>query len=318
MTAHPTDDPACLQVRPSPDAGGWVPLERYAARFWLPVLGPVPWTLWCALVVYTDESARPVWRGLRALARALGCDWRTLVGRDKAGRHYAGAVEVLERWGLLRVAVQPDGARLWWVTRHPPLLPAAAVAALPEALRDEHARWLRQHAPHTPPAEPAPGEAAEPAPRRRQPARQRGHSVGTSLHPVGISLQPVGISLQPVGMSPPKETNKRSNKREDPDPPPEHRPADAKLLQRWHLVTEGARLPPELVRRARDQLRPIGVDLAGGHVRLTVRTWSTAEAGRWQAHVPRLSAALAGLTGQPRAAVAIVGPEGVRGGGASR
>lgn len=291
MTAHPTDDPVCLQPRPgprSPDAGGWVPLDRYAARFWLPVLGPVPWALWCALVVYTDESERPVWRGLRALARSLGCDWRTLVGRDRDGRHHPGAVDVLERWGLLRVAVQPDGSRLWWVTRRPPLLPAAAVAALPDALQAEHARWVQQH------PDCAPGGRGERRKPRRPPAPGQ-VGVGTALHPVGQAPRPVGTS-------PPKENPTRAHKTEVPAP------VDARLLQRWHLVTEAAQLPPELVRRAREQLQPVAVELDAGGVRLTVRAWSTAEASRWSRYVPRLSAALAGLVSEPGAAVTIVGP----------
>lgn len=384
MTAH-LDEPVCLLSLPagpaSPAAGGWVPLDRYAARFWLPVLGATAWSLWCALIAYTvgaDEAARPVWRGLRALARAVGCDWRTLVGRDRGGRHYAGAVEVLERWELLRVGIQPGGARLWWVTRHPPLLPEAAVAELPEPLREEHARWLGQHPEESPStsageaeaeSEPEPlprvprvpsGPRASRAPRsapRPAPREPRGWSWGRTDRGgdapgvsgvsgvsggVGPSLHPVGKALQGVGTAPPKETYTRPQER-GPGPVPRSRAPESavtaapaanttaataaaepdeaavqrrRLLQRWHLVTETARLPEELKHRAREQLHPLGVVLdepgdehAPPRLRLVVRAWSHGEAARWQPHVPRLSAALAELTGQPRAAVAVVGPE---------
>ena len=292
MTAHAQDTPVCLQstqsTPPGPDAGGWIPLDRYACRFWLPVLGPVPWSLWCALVAYTGDAERPVWRGLRQLARSLGCDWRTLVGRDRDGRHAPGAADVLEQGQLLRVAVQPDGARLWWVTRRPPLLPAAAVAALPEALRDEHARWVAQH----------------PEPPRRSTHRKQPRSA------VGTSLQPVGISLHPVGTSPPKETPTRrnKNKRAVPEPPEHAEPVDVRLRQHWYVVTDAAGLPPGLGSRAYEQLRPVGVEARAGALRLSVRARSTVEASRWRRYLPQLSRSLAELTGQPAAAVVILGP----------
>ena len=152
-----------------PVDAGYTILPNYTARFWFPMLrSSSAIGLYLILMVHADQQGH-AWPSIATIADTLAVDRRTITGRtqdvDGKPRRYPGAIETLERHGLLRTdRVEPDDGNPFWnfyVRKRPPILTPAQVDELPERLQHAHDRWLKRwvegggtHHPggwHTPP-----------------------------------------------------------------------------------------------------------------------------------------------------------------------
>lgn len=129
-----------LTVRPWPDPVidrvGHDPRSTYVERFWLSVLGPS--TTWLLRRVATGLEAEPAGfeLPLAETARALGLGGE---GRNSP------FVRALARCCQFDVA-QPAGAGVLNVRRRLPPLNRRQLVRLPEALQQEHERWVEAEA----------------------------------------------------------------------------------------------------------------------------------------------------------------------------
>ncbi len=130
-----------------PTRRGWFKMSNYAVRFWLPYLGGDAFNLWQALCAFAHTVRQGnQWPCIDTLAEIVsGGSRKKLTGRDVKGKHYDGALEILERERIIRVQrLVRNGWYKFQVLEHLPLLTPQQVSLLPERLQEMHAGWVRR------------------------------------------------------------------------------------------------------------------------------------------------------------------------------
>ena len=149
-------DPDSLHIEPvehqDPALRGYHVAWQYGWRFWLPILGPVPFLVWQQLISFCYGDKDTCWPSVSLLAdlvakgnrHAITGRWR---GKGKARRRQPGALEILEAHGLLAVETKnpgPTARHTFHVVKEPPLLPPNLLSKLPPRLQQMHADLLRR------------------------------------------------------------------------------------------------------------------------------------------------------------------------------
>jgi len=133
-----------------PTRRGYQLTYNYAVHFWLPILGPVCFALWQALISFCFGDRDKCWPSISLLAElAAGGNRNLIKGRwrrqGENRRREKGALEKLEDYGLLRVETKHAGTEArhtFHVLKEPPILSPSLLAQLPKRLRQMHSDLL--------------------------------------------------------------------------------------------------------------------------------------------------------------------------------
>lgn len=157
MTSGSSENPPSaddkIDVQPvdlDPTRRGFQVTYNYAVRFWLPVLGPVSYSVWQALISFCFGDKETCWPSISLLADMAAGGNRNLItgrwrGQGDERRRQPGALETLERLALLTVETRhagPETRYTFHVVKEPPLLPPDLLRQLPKRLREMHADLL--------------------------------------------------------------------------------------------------------------------------------------------------------------------------------
>jgi hypothetical protein len=137
-------------VELDPTRRGYHVAWNYGTRYWLPLLGPVPWAVWQTLLSFCFGERDTCWPSISLIAdiaaggnrKAIAGRWR---GKGDKRRRQPGALEILQQTGLLSVETQHTGSRTRYrfhVLKEPPLLAPDQLAQLPPRLQKAHAQLL--------------------------------------------------------------------------------------------------------------------------------------------------------------------------------
>jgi hypothetical protein len=135
-----------------PTRRGYQLTYNYAIRFWLPILGPVCFALWQALISFCFGDRDKCWPSISLLAdMAGGGNRHSITGRwrgtEPDRRRQPGALEKLEAHGLLTVNTKragPETRYTFHVVKEPPLLTLSQLARLPNRLQRMHRDLLQR------------------------------------------------------------------------------------------------------------------------------------------------------------------------------
>jgi hypothetical protein len=133
-----------------PNLRGYHVAWNYGTRYWLPLLGPLPWAVWQTLLSFCFGGRDTCWPSIEHLADIAAGGNRHLItgrwrGKGESRRRQPGALEILEEAGLLAVETQHAGRQTRYrfhVLREPPILAPDQLAQLPQRLQDTHAELL--------------------------------------------------------------------------------------------------------------------------------------------------------------------------------
>lgn len=133
-----------------PTRRGYQLTYNYAIRFWLPILGPVCFALWQALISFCFGDRDKCWPSISLLADMAGGGNRNLIkgrwrGQGENRRREKGALEKLEAHGLLTVETKHAGTEARYtfhVLKEPPILSPSLLAQLPKRLQQMHSDLL--------------------------------------------------------------------------------------------------------------------------------------------------------------------------------
>jgi hypothetical protein len=133
-----------------PTRRGYQLTYNYAVHFWLPILGPVCFALWQALISFCFGDRDKCWPSISLLAdMAAGGNRNLITGRwRRQGENRCrqqGALEELERYGLLTVETKHAGSETRYtfhVVKEPPILTPDLLTRLPKRLRQMHSDLL--------------------------------------------------------------------------------------------------------------------------------------------------------------------------------
>lgn len=133
-------DPLRVLADPGP-AGHFAPGSEYAARVWLPVIGPASWTTWQVLVRNATIHPAGWTTSLEELSALVG------LGSPRGNQSgIARALRRLDRFGVVRSAA----ADRLVVRRRLPYISAGQLERLPAVVQAAHQRLHDSHAAGTP------------------------------------------------------------------------------------------------------------------------------------------------------------------------
>jgi hypothetical protein len=123
---------------------------NYSTRYWLPLLGPIPWAVWQTLLSFCFGGRDTCWPSISLIADIATGGNRNLVtgrwrGRGANRRRQPGALDTLEDAGLLSIQIDRTGRQTRYtfhVLREPPLLAPDQLSQLPSRLQRLHADLL--------------------------------------------------------------------------------------------------------------------------------------------------------------------------------
>jgi hypothetical protein len=133
-----------------PTLRGYHVAWNYGTRYWLPLLGPLPWAVWQTLLSFCFGERDTCWPSIELLADIAAKGNRHLIlgrwrGKGSARRRQPGALELLQKAGLLAIERQHEGRRSRYrfhVLKDPPLLTPDQLARLSPRLQETHAQLL--------------------------------------------------------------------------------------------------------------------------------------------------------------------------------
>lgn len=148
--AAPPDDGAVIDLVEDDPLFAHVRTSHYAVRFWRPLIGVIPFSLWELLRSYHFfvKHHNGEWPSIKLLMDSLGISRHVLLGRAacKGREAQIGAIEVLEREGVLQHHTKGDGRhQVHYFTRvrqQLPILTPYQVNQLTELKQEEHRRFL--------------------------------------------------------------------------------------------------------------------------------------------------------------------------------
>jgi hypothetical protein len=123
---------------------------NYSTRYWLPLLGPIPWAVWQTLLSFCFGGRDTCWPSISLIADIATGGNRNLVtgrwrGRGTNRCRQPGALDALEDAGLLSIQIDRTGRQTRYtfhVLREPPLLTPDQLSQLPPRLQQLHADLL--------------------------------------------------------------------------------------------------------------------------------------------------------------------------------
>lgn len=147
---RPSDQIDVQPVDLEPTRRGYQVTYNYAVHFWLPILGPVCFAVWQALISFCFGDRDTCWPSISLLSHmAAGGNRHLITGRwrgsGKNRRRQQGALEQLEAYGLLTVQTKhagPETRYTFHVLKEPPILPPSLLAKLPRRLQQMHCDLL--------------------------------------------------------------------------------------------------------------------------------------------------------------------------------
>jgi hypothetical protein len=133
-----------------PTLRGYHVAWNYSTRFWLPLLGPIPWAVWQTLLSFCFGGRDTCWPSISLIADIATGGNRNLItgrwrGRGPRRSRQPGALDALEEAGLLSMQVDQTGPQTRYtfhVLREPPLLTPDQLSHLSPRLRQLHADLL--------------------------------------------------------------------------------------------------------------------------------------------------------------------------------
>jgi len=123
---------------------------NYGTRYWLPLLGAIPWAVWQTLLSFCFGGRDTCWPSINLIADIAAGGNRHLItgrwrGKGESRRRQPGALEALEDAGVLSIETQHAGRQTRYrfhVLREPPILAPDQLAQLPPRLQQLHAELL--------------------------------------------------------------------------------------------------------------------------------------------------------------------------------
>ena len=133
-----------------PTLRGYHVAWNYGTRYWLPLLGPIPWAVWQTLLSFCFGGRDTCWPSINLIADIAAGGNRHLItgrwrGKGESRRRHPGALETLQEAGLLAIETQHAGRQTRYrfhVLREPPILAPDQLAQLPVRLQETHAELL--------------------------------------------------------------------------------------------------------------------------------------------------------------------------------
>ena len=133
-----------------PTLRGYHVAWNYGTRYWLPLLGPLPWAVWQTLLSFCFGDRDTCWPSISLIADITAKGDRSLIagrwrGKGSARRRQPGALEILQEAGLLAIERQHAGRRSRYrfhVLKDPPILTPDQLARLSPRLQETHAALL--------------------------------------------------------------------------------------------------------------------------------------------------------------------------------
>jgi hypothetical protein len=133
-----------------PTLRGYHVAWNYGTRYWLPLLGPLPWAVWQTLLSFCFGERDTCWPSIELLADIAARGNRHLIlgrwrGKGSDRRRQPGALEILQEAGLLAIETQHSGRQTRYrfhLLKEPPLLAPDQLAKLPGRLQESHAALL--------------------------------------------------------------------------------------------------------------------------------------------------------------------------------
>jgi hypothetical protein len=123
---------------------------NYGTRYWLPLLGPLPWAVWQTLLSFCFGDRDTCWPSISLIADIVARGERSLItgrwrGKGDSRQRQPGALEILQEAGLLAIETQHSGPQTRYrfhVLKEPPILAPDQLARLPPRLQQTHAELL--------------------------------------------------------------------------------------------------------------------------------------------------------------------------------
>jgi len=133
-----------------PTLHGYHVAWNYGTRYWLPLLGPLPWAVWQTLLSFCFGDRDTCWPSIELLADIAAKGNRHLIlgrwrGKGSDRRRQPGALEILREAGLLAIERQHSGSQIRYrfhVLKEPPILEPDQLARLSPRLQQTHAELL--------------------------------------------------------------------------------------------------------------------------------------------------------------------------------
>ena len=133
-----------------PTLRGYHVAWNYGTRYWLPLLGPLPWAVWQTLLSFCFGDRDTCWPSINLIADIAANGNRHLItgrwrGKGTNRRRQPGALEILEEAGLLAMETRYSGPQTRYrfhLLKEPPILAPDQLAKLPPRLQQTHAELL--------------------------------------------------------------------------------------------------------------------------------------------------------------------------------
>ena len=133
-----------------PTLRGYHVAWNYGTRYWLPLLGPLPWAVWQTLLSFCFGDRDTCWPSISLIADIAARGDRHLItgrwrGKGESRQRQPGALEILQEAGLLAIETQHSGPQSRYrfrLLKEPPLLTPDQLAKLSPRLQQTHAELL--------------------------------------------------------------------------------------------------------------------------------------------------------------------------------
>jgi len=133
-----------------PTLRGYHVAWNYGTRYWLPLLGSLPWAVWQTLLSFCFGDRDTCWPSISLIADIAARGERSLItgrwrGKGDTRQRRPGALEILQEAGLLAIETQHSGSQTRYrfhVLKEPPLLAPDQLAKLSPRLQQSHAELL--------------------------------------------------------------------------------------------------------------------------------------------------------------------------------
>jgi len=133
-----------------PTLRGYHVVWNYGTRYWLPLLGPLPWAVWQTLLSFCFGDRDTCWPSISLIADIVARGERSLItgrwrGKGDTRQRQPGALEILQEAGLLAIDTQHSGPQTRYrfhVLKEPPILAPDQLAKLSPRLQESHAALL--------------------------------------------------------------------------------------------------------------------------------------------------------------------------------
>ena len=133
-----------------PTLRGYHVAWNYGTRYWLPLLGPLPWAVWQTLLSFCFGDRDTCWPSISLIADIAARGERSLItgrwrGKGDSRQRQPGALEILQEAGLLAIETHHSGRQTRYrfhVLKEPPILAPDQLAKLSPRLQESHAELL--------------------------------------------------------------------------------------------------------------------------------------------------------------------------------